>query len=306
MMLHTMRPLRTSRAAAALLLLLFAGIALARGPRNSEHPRGSKVDPWLTRWLAEQGYAKKDRLVSVAEDGCLFAYQDIAADATILTIPRQLTLSWATVDPRYEEPGGSALNLASREHPELFPSKQILPIWLAFERHRPYSRYLPYLKTLPIVLDLPAMWELGQLDRLNGSWVRSAVDGDTQMVSESFQSTMEQLCELYPDDSPHGFGGKACDMATWQWAWATIWARGVEVEVPAPPSQGDPAPEPSEVVSATALVPFADLANHAPASQANAISYWWAICIIYYMYYILITGRGVYTRVAGMRRPGHG
>lgn len=59
-------------------------------------------------------------------------------------------------------------------------------------------------------------------------------------------------------------------MSTWIWAWSIIWSRGVGAEVP----DAQPGAAPGAVLKATALVPFADMLNHAGPKHSNAKAEW--------------------------------
>ena len=79
--------------------------------------RHSLLTPALKGWLGDKGYLEGSNGVTVADDGRLIATAEIAAGATIIDLPRHLTLSWLTVDPRRDTI--SVLGRAIEEHPGL-------------------------------------------------------------------------------------------------------------------------------------------------------------------------------------------
>ena len=263
---HSLRPL----AAFNFVLVLALQLPVARSEKSRLLRRHSVLTPELKNWFAEKGYLRSlDHRITISEDGRLIANEEVAADKTFLRLPRHLTLSWLTVDPRGDS--SSALGRAIAEHPELFPSRLVMPVWLAYERHRSDSLFGPYLRSLPTKLDLPILWKDSELSQLNGSWIHGAVQDDLSMLRQTFKSLMSKLCQLYP--GAQGFSKRTCDVSTWKWAWAILWSRGVQVTVPRPPQKGDK-PARQSAATTAALVPFADMANHVAYSEANAIGYW--------------------------------
>jgi hypothetical protein len=148
-----------------LLLLLSAGVVVPRpasaASASSPSPRrSSRLTPAFKGWLTSKGYlGAASGGITISAEGRLIATAARQPGEAVVRLPRHLVLSWLTVDPRRD--ATSVLGRAITQHPELFPSRMILPTWLCYERHRASSLFAPYLVSLPSKLDLPLMWVRG-------------------------------------------------------------------------------------------------------------------------------------------------
>ena len=264
----------------ALLLLLLLHLLLTAvssaggGGGGGLLRRHTRLSEEYKQWLGEKSYLRCviDGSVVPTPDGRTVAQRDIAMGEEIVVVPRHLVLSWRTIDPRQDP--SSALGRAILAEPKLFPARLILPIWLCYERHRPDSLWRHYLLSLPSQHDLPISWRGSELVRLaNSSWLGETTASDRASLREDHERSMSRLCALYPADADGGgtrggFSDKSCAMPTWLWAMGIIWSRGISIDR-VDPSNGVPA-----AARATALVPFADLINHAGPRHANAQASW--------------------------------
>lgn len=265
--------------ALALVVVLLAVHAVASSVDSGAGGSGllrrhSRLSDEYKQWLGQKSYLNGviDGAVVPTPDGRVVAHRDIAEGMELVVIPQHLVLSWRTIDPRRDP--GSRLGQAILAEPQLFPARLILPIWLCYERHRPDSLWRPYLLSLPSKHDLPVGWREPELVRLaNSSWLGAATAADRASLRADHEASMSQICTLFPSDTggsgaSGGFSDKVCALSTWIWAWAIIWSRGVTVDIPDPASSGGAA------VKAAALVPFADMINHASPRHANARASW--------------------------------
>lgn len=254
------------------------GAITSGGGGGSILRRHSRLSEEYKQWLGQKSYLQGviDGSVVPTPDGRTVAQRDIAEGAEIVVVPQHLVLSWRTIDPRRDP--SSALGRAILAEPKLFPARLILPIWLCYERHRPDSLWRPYLLSLPSKHDLPINWRDSELRRLsNSSWLGEATVADRASLRADHEASMSRLCALYPPDvdgggASGGFTDKVCSMTTWVWAYSTIWSRGISIDL------FDPSPSASDGIPATlkaaALVPFADMINHAGPKHANAHAFW--------------------------------
>ncbi len=261
-----------------LLLLAVVGSSAGGAGGGGLLRRHSRLSEEYKQWLGQKSYLQGvvDGSVVPTPDGRTVAQRDIAQGAEIVVVPQHLVLSWRTIDPRRDP--SSALGRAILAEPKLFPARLILPIWLCYERHRPDSLWRPYLLSLPSKHDLPISWRDSELARLsNSSWLGEATAADRASLLADHEASMSRLCALYPPDedgggASGGFTDKVCSTSTWLWAWGTIWSRGVSIDLVDPSasaSDGIPAK-----LKAAALVPFADMINHAGPKHANAQASW--------------------------------
>ena len=255
-------------------LLLIAVGSASGGGGGGLLRRHTRLSAEYKQWLGQKSYLRCviNGSVVPTPDGRTVAQRDIAVGEEIVVVPNHLVLSWHTIDPRQDP--SSALGRAILAEPQRFPARLILPIWLCYERHRPDSLWRPYLLSLPSKHDLPISWRESELARLvNSSWLGEATASDRASLRADHEASMLRLCALYPVDADGngtsgGFSDKSCAMSTWLWAMGIIWSRGISIDV-VDPSNGVPA-----AARATALVPFADLINHAAPRHANAQASW--------------------------------
>ena len=201
------------------------------------------------------------RGATLSPDGRLVANADIGEGEEVVALPAHLVLSYRSVDPRMDS--ASVLGRAIDAHPKLFPLRLIMPLWLCYERHRPDSLWRPYLTSLPSKFDMPVHWKKAQLAQLSRP-LAASTRKDQGALRRDYNDSLAQLCALYPE-----LGQRTCDFATWRWAWSVVWSRGVSVELSPPTGTAEEGP-----LEATALTPFADMANHAGPKHANAVSEW--------------------------------
>ena len=264
-----------------LLLLLAPAAAPDREQQQQQSGGGallrrhSRLSDEYKQWLGSTGYLAGVAGVVPTPDGRTVAQGDIAEGADLVVVPQHLVLSWRTIAPRLDP--SSALGRAIFAEPKLFPARLVLPIWLCYERHRPDSLWRPYLLSLPSKHDLPIGWRQSELARLdNSSSLGAATAADSAALRADHETSMARLCALYPagadgGGSSGGFSDKVCALSTWLWAWSIIWSRGVRIDLPDTLSSGSGG---GSTLRATALVPFADMINHAGPKHANARASW--------------------------------
>lgn len=190
-----------------------------------------------------------DELTNESSGRGLLARRNINQEEVLLQIPIKLCITKESARETFDD--GKILPPSINEY-------IAIACQLIHERFvlNDKSFYKPYLDVLPLVNEVnPTFtWSDDDLNTLKGSPVVAATQSMQMKLRREFEDLLTdegKLCDQYP----HLFPREHFTFENWQWAFTMLFSRAIRLRSM---KQGE----------TLALVPYADLINHSPYSQA--------------------------------------